>query len=177
MRKYVLLILFLALIGQAFAGETARYKLDSLRLQYQEASKNEEVANAFYKLMSTYQGHDPLVLSYQAASEAVMAKYVWNPYSRLKHLKTASAIFERAVKLDNTHPEIRFLRFTVEHYVPRYLNLSGHVAEDKQIVLSSLQAYPNSVLSPGLAKTIRDFMLSKDHCTEAEKVALRSVQI
>ncbi|MHA6247318.1 hypothetical protein ACXYMU_05220 [Pontibacter sp. CAU 1760] len=148
-----------------------------MRLQYLQASKEEEVAKQFHQKMSAYQQANPLVLAYKAASEAVMAKYVWNPYHKLKQLRTASEIFEDAIAIDRHNPEIRFLRFTVEHYVPRYLNLSAHVEEDKRLVIKSLQAYPNGQLSEPLARTIRDFLLTKDHCTEAEKKILRSIRI
>lgn len=177
MTKHFLLVLFFFVVANTWASDTARYSINELRLKYQKASIDEATAKAFNKQMSTYNGKDPLVKAYQAASEAVMAKYVWNPYTKLKHLQTASAMFQEAVKRDEKQPEIRFLRFTVEHYVPRYLHLSEHVAEDKRIVINSLQEYPKSDLSEGLARTMRDFMLSKDHCTEAEKEILRNIKI
>jgi len=177
MTKYYLLVLLFFVVASAWAGDTARFSINELRLKYQKASIDEATAIEFNKEMSSYDGKDPLIKAYQAASVAVMAKYVWNPYSKLKHLKTASAMFQEAVKRDKKQSEIRFLRFTVEHYVPRYLNLSEHVAEDKRIIISSLQEYPNSGLSEGLARTMRDFMLSKDHCTEEEKEILRNISI
>ncbi|MBF9255399.1 hypothetical protein I2I11_19030 [Pontibacter sp. 172403-2] len=177
MTKFFLLVLCFFVAANTWAGDTARYSINELRLKYQKASLDEATAKEFNRQMSAYNGKDPLVKAYQAASEAVMAKYVWNPYSKLKHLQTASAMFQEAVKLDARQSEIRFLRFTVEHYVPRYLNLSGHIAEDKKRIIESLQEYPESGLSEGLARTMRDFMLSKDHCTAQEKKILRDVKI
>ena len=178
MPKRFLLTLFLIvfLYSSAWADST-RYNVSQLRLQYLQASKEEAVAHKFHKKMSAYNDKDPLLLAYKAASEAVMAKYVWNPYSKLKQIKIANAIFADAVAMDKDNAEIRFLRFTLEHYVPRYLNLSAHVEEDKKLIISSLQAYPESELSEGLARTMRDFMLTKDHCTEAEKELLRNISI
>ncbi|WP_242920436.1 hypothetical protein [Pontibacter liquoris] len=177
MTKHFLLVLLLLVVGRTWAADTARYKVDELRLKYLKASTDENAAREFNKEMQAYNGQNALIKAYQAASVAVMAKYIWNPYGKLKQIKASSAIFEEAVKLDSRHPEIRFLRFTVEHYVPRYLDLSAHVDEDKRIVISSLQAYPKSELSQGVARTIRDFMLSKDHCTEAERKVLRNIRI
>ncbi|RDV15770.1 hypothetical protein DXT99_07115 [Pontibacter diazotrophicus] len=175
-KKVLFLFLLVLLYSSAWADDT-RYNVSKLRLQYLQASKEEAVAKQFHKKMSAYNDDDPLLLAYKAASEAVMAKYVWNPYSKLKQVKTANAIFEDAVALDNDNAEIRFLRFTLQHYVPRYLNLSGQVEEDKNLIIRSLQDYPNSGMSKPLARTIRDFMLTKDHCTEAEKKILRNISI
>ncbi len=177
MAKFILVLLFALTTGSLLAKDSDNFKLDELRQKYLKASKDHVKAKEFHKQMSAYTGQEGLIKGYQAASEAVMAKYVWNPYGKLKHLKTSAALFEEAVSLDKKQPEIRFLRFTVEHYVPRYLNLSAHVEEDKKIILASLEAHPHSGLSEGLARTMRDFMLSKDHCTEAEKQMLRKVKI
>ncbi|GAB3526760.1 hypothetical protein GCM10027443_02370 [Pontibacter brevis] len=177
MLKKILLLSLLVFFCSSTWADTTRYNVSQLRLQYLQASKEEAVAKQFHEKMSGYNENDPLVLAYKAASEAVMAKYVWNPYSKLKQIKTANAIYEDAVAMDKNNAEIRFLRFTLQHYVPRYLNLSPHVEEDKKMIIKSLQAYPNSGLSKPLARTIRDFMLTKDHCTEAEKKILRNINI
>jgi len=177
MSKSIFFLFLLVFLYSSAMADSTRYNVSQLRLQYLQASKEEAVAKQFHKKMSDYNDDDPLVLAYKAASEAVMAKYVWNPYSKLKQIKTANAIFADAVARDKDNAEIRFLRFTLEHYVPRYLNLSAHVVEDKEMIISSLQAYPASNLSEGLARTMRDFMLTKDHCTEAEKKILRNIDI
>ncbi|MFD1185351.1 hypothetical protein [Pontibacter rugosus] len=171
------LILLLFIVHVASADTSQRYKVSALREEYLEASTDEDVAVRFNKKMKEYDGDAPLVLAYKAASEAVMAKYVWNPYSKLKQLKSAASIFEEAVKRDRENPEIRFLRFTVEHYVPRYLNLSPNIEEDKKILINALKAHPRSGISPELARTMRDFMLTKDHSTAAERKVLQSIEI
>ncbi|TXK44460.1 hypothetical protein FVR03_13640 [Pontibacter qinzhouensis] len=176
MRKLLLIFLFCA-TGLAFGNNLNTYNLPELRKKYLAASQDSEEGKSFYALMSSYKEKEPVVMAYKAVSEATMAKYVWNPYQKLKHLKQSAAIFDEAVQLDNQNPEIHFLRFTVEHYVPRYLNLSNHVAEDKKIIMQSLKAHPNSGISPEWARTMRDFMLTKDHCTEEEKKVLRNVNI
>ena len=177
MSRNIFSLFLLVFLYSGVWADSTRYNVSQLRLQYLQASKEEAVAKEFHKKMSAYHDNNPLVLAYKAASEAVMAKYVWNPYSKLKQVKTANAIFENAVALDKDNPEIRFLRFTLQHYVPRYLNQSPNVEEDKKMIIKSLQAYPNSELSKPLARTIRDFMLTKDHCTEAEKKILRNISI
>ncbi|WP_299820962.1 hypothetical protein [uncultured Pontibacter sp.] len=164
-------------VNVAPADRSKTYALAVLRQEYLQASKDEAAAKQFHKKMAAYTEKHPVRLAYKGGSEAVMAKYHWNPYSKLKYLRTAASYFEEAVALDKTNPEVRFLRFTVEHYIPRYLNLSGHLAEDKSIIIDNLKKYPNSSLSAEMARTIKDFMLTKDHCTEAEKQEIRSINI
>lgn len=146
-------------------------------MQFVEASEDSKAGRRFHELMSNYEDNNPVVLAYKAVSEAIMAKHVWNPYMKMKHLQRSSEIFEQAVQLDTSNPEIRFLRFTVEHYVPRYLNMSKNLQDDKAKIIAGLQRHPKSGLSTEMARDIRDFMLTKDHCTEQEKQKLKNIPI
>ncbi|WP_018478417.1 hypothetical protein [Pontibacter roseus] len=177
--KNILLLLsvFLLLPFTLLADNSSDYKLPDLRTQFLEASKDSRAGKEFHELMSNYEDNNPVVLAYKAISEAIMAKHVWNPYTKMKHLQKSSEVFEEAVKLDATNPEIRFLRFTVEHYVPRYLNMSKNLQDDKAKIIAGLERHPKSGLSTDMARNIRDFMLTKDHCTEQEKQRLKSIPI
>ncbi|MBC5994599.1 hypothetical protein [Pontibacter cellulosilyticus] len=159
------------------ADNTKTYSLTTLRQEYLAASKEEAAARRFFQKMADYDDRHPVKLAYKGGSEAVMAKYNWNPYAKLKHVKNAAALFEEAVAMDKTNPEIRFLRFTVEHYVPRYLNLSEHLQEDKRVIIEGLRTHPKSGVSTEVMRSIKDFMLTKDHCTPEEKEVLRSIAI
>ncbi|SIT86050.1 hypothetical protein SAMN05444128_1652 [Pontibacter indicus] len=172
-----LLFAFLFISFSALADNTREYKLSKLRVQFLEASKDSKAGKEFHKLMSNYEDSNPVVLAYKAVSEAIMAKHVWNPYMKMKHLQKSSEIFEEAVQLDAANPEIRFLRFTVEHYVPRYLNLSKNLEDDKAKIIAGLERHPKSGLSNEMARDIRAFMLTKDHCTEQEKQRLKRISI
>ncbi|GGG06312.1 hypothetical protein [Pontibacter amylolyticus] len=172
-----ILFVFLFLSFTALADKSKDYKLSVLRVQFVEASKDSKAGRDFHKLMSNYEDNNPVVLAYKAVSEAIMAKHVWNPYMKMKHLQKSSEIFEEAVQLDATSPEIRFLRFTVEHYVPRYLNLSKNLEDDKARIIAGLERHPKSGLSNDMARDIRAFMLTKDHCTEQEKQRLKRIPI
>lgn len=178
MKNSLLILSALLLISfTVLADNSKAYKLPDLRVQFLEASKDSKAGKEFHELMSDYEDNNPVVLAYKAISEAIMAKHVWNPYMKMKHLQKSSEIFEEAVKLDPVNPEIRFLRFTVEHYVPRYLNMSQNLKDDKNKIISGLEHHPQSGLSTEMARNIRDFMLTKDHCTEKEKQRLKSIPI
>ncbi|MER2997093.1 hypothetical protein [Pontibacter populi] len=177
MSRYLLFILIMVCMSVAHAADATAYKLSELRVEYLAASKDEEAANQFHDKMEKYTGKEPVVLGYKAASEAVMAKYVWNPYFKLKHLNAAMALFEEAVALNKANPEIRFLRFIVEYHIPDYLNMSQHMAEDKAIIIEGLVEHPKSGINKALAQTMRDVMLEKERCTPEEKQLLKSLKI
>lgn len=174
--KYIfgaaLLLLSLELSALPFAAFDAPYGISRLRTLYPKASVEEELGRQFYNHMSAYRGKDPVVLGYRAVSEAVMAKHVWSPYAKLRHLRNAEAIFQEAVQLDPHNAELRFLRYTVEYFVPRYLKMSEHVNEDRKIILHHLLQYPASGLDAAAFTVLRDFMLQENHTTSQEKEIL-----
>jgi hypothetical protein len=172
----MLFIYAFLLLGLVFKTSEV-YRAAELRQFYQKASKDAETAEAFHKFMGAYDGKDPVVVGFKGASEAVMAKYAWSPYNKLKHLRASAEIFDQAVKMDPDNPEIRFLRYTVEYYVPRYLNMSAHVEEDRKLILNSLYKYPKSGLDAEPGKIMRDFLLTADHLSEQEKQQLRTIKI
>ncbi|KAA9325621.1 hypothetical protein [Adhaeribacter soli] len=172
-----MLTIYAFLICGFLFGTAEVYRVSELRQFYHQATKEAAAGEAFYKHMAQYDGREPVILGFKAASEAVMAKYAWSPYAKLKHLKNSAAIFDQAVKLDPDNAEIRFLRYTVEYYVPRYLNLSNNVEEDRRIILNSLFKYPKSGLDAEPGKIMRDFLLTADHCSDQEKQQLRTIKI
>lgn len=172
-----LLLLHLFLFFGFTAGTSEVYRVTELRSYFQKATKCPETGHAFYKLMAEYDGREARILAFKAASEAVMAKYTWSPYSKMKHLKTSAAIFDQAVKLDADDPEVRFLRYTIEYYIPRYLNMSSNLEADRRIVLQSLLNYPKSGLDAEPGKIMREVLLKGEHLNEQEKNQLRTLKI
>jgi tetratricopeptide (TPR) repeat protein len=177
MIKLILFILVAFTSSSLPVDNTKLYTLPVLRQEFLTASKDEDAAKRFYEKMNAYSQEHPVKIAYKAVSGAVMAKYTWNAYSKLKYVNTALDTFERAVAMDVDNPEIRFLRFTLEFYIPRYLGLSSHLQEDKRIVIEGLKKYSESGMSVELARAIKDFMLTKDHCSESEKKELRNIRI
>ncbi|KAA3437534.1 hypothetical protein [Rufibacter hautae] len=145
------------------------YAHASLLNYYQTAAKDEEIAQKFVNLMNKYQGKDPLKLGYKAVSHAIMAKHVWSPYAKIKYLRQSSQFFEDAVAIDNQDPEVRFLRFSIENSIPRYLNMSAHLEEDKRIFMSAILKHPRSGISTETVKIMRDYLLRKDLLTDQEE--------
>lgn len=177
MNRLLQIILLIVFVHTAQAMNNTSYKLPELRNEYLAASKAQNAAKDFYAKMEKYTGREPVVLGYRAASEAMMAKYAWNPYFKMKHLNTALGLFEEAIALSKENPEIRFLRFIVEDHVPRYLNMSKNLEEDKAIIIENLMEHPKSGINAALARTMRDFLLAKDRCTPEEKQQLQSLKL
>jgi hypothetical protein len=151
------------------------YNLATLRRQYEQAAANKEAGEKFYNLLHEYKAQDAVVLGYKAASEAIKARDA-SMLNKLTYVQQAAQTFEQAVSLDPTNAEIRFLRFSVESNLPAFLGLSKHVEEDKAFLLSAALQHPRSGLDDEAFRTVRGFLVSRGHVSEAQAEQLAQVK-
>jgi len=146
------------------------YKVHDLRRFFYEAADNKNKCEALVAHLSKYRGSDPAVYGYKAATQALMADHAWSPYYKIKYVRNAAQLFAEIIKKSPQVTEVRFLRYSMEYYIPRYLNMSGHLQEDRSVILKSLFRYPQSDLDPEIFRRIKDFLLKNDdHLTEQER--------
>lgn len=173
-----LLLLTLSLTITSFFLQTEyTYRIQDLRKLYERGTKDKPTCEKLLVHLNNYKGQDPVVLGFAAVTQGMMAKHAWSPYAKIKHLRTSAQIFEKVI---NKHPqvaEVRFLRYSLEFFIPRYLNMSEHLDEDKKIFLDHLFRYPNSSIDADVYRTIRGFLLRHpDQLTEQEKKQLDNLK-
>lgn len=172
-RRAVRLVVLCWLLLSSLA--TRATDLPNLRHLYAAAVQDEAAARRFHAALKTYNGAEPTVLAYRAVAEALQARYFWSPLAKLRAVRSADKLFTRAVALDPASVEVRFLRFTVESSVPRYLGYSQHLADDRVLVLRGARHYPDLGLDAPSLTLIRDFMLRYGDCSPAEARMLRAI--
>jgi hypothetical protein len=151
------------------------YNPAALRRQYEQAAADKEAGEKFYNLLRDYKANDAIVLAYKAASEAIKARDA-SMLNKLTYVQQAANTFEQAVALDPTNAEIRFLRFSVESNLPAFLGLSKHVDEDKAFLLAAALQHPRSGLDEEAFRTVRGFLVSRKHVSEAQAEQLAQVK-
>lgn len=176
MNLVALFVMFLVTFV-SFGQKKDPYAHSTLVNYYQIAAKDEDEAEAFLELMDKYKGKDPVVTGYKAVSNAIMAKHAWSPYSKIKYLKNCSNIFEQAVKLNPQNPEVRFLRYSIEYNIPKYLNMSQNLEEDKKVFMAALLKHPNSGIPRESVKIMVSYLLRKDLVTAEERQQVEKLKI
>lgn len=151
------------------------YSTAALRRHYEQAAANKEAGEKFYNLLHDYKANDAVVLGYKAASEAIKARDA-SMLNKLTYVQQAAQTFEQAVSLDPSNAEIRFLRFSVESNLPAFLGLSKHVDEDKAFLLAAALQHPRSGLDEESFRTVRGFLVSRGHVSEAQAEQLAQVK-
>ena len=133
---------------------------------YEEFDK--EQIESFYRKMSAFSSNEPVFIAYQGVSEALMAKVRWDPFRKLAHLSDAREMLNNAIEKDNTNLEIRFLRFSLEYYVPSLLRINETLVEDKQVIMANLKLLDNFQFEDDMVQYILNFLDESKLCTNEE---------
>lgn len=116
-----------------------------------------------------------LQLAYKAATQAILAKPGWNIFKKIGYLKRSRESFSKAVALDMKDLEIRFLRLSVEHHIPRYLGFSGNIDHDKRIIMDNIYRFKEKQLPQEITDYIILFSVESGIYTQEEIAQLKDL--
>ena len=117
----------------------------------------------------------PLFTAYKAATLAILAKPGWNFFKKMSYLKASKRDFEDAIDRDELDVEIRFLRLSVEHHLPKYLGLSKHIQEDKKVIMEKITGFSKKKLSPEVADYIVTFSIESGIYSQEEIARIKEM--
>ena len=147
--------------------------INLLRKEYVRAVEDADKTDSLLAVLNKVAAPEPLVIAYKGACEALRAKHAWNPYNKISHLQQGKKTMARAIALSPTHVEIRFLRFSLEHYLPDFLGESRDLTEDRKTIVANIATPENAKLGKEVLQPIAKFLIDSKRCTPAEVETLR----
>lgn len=148
---------------------TASPTLDDVRIMYHEASTKNEVCKKLVTILRPYdEKSNPVMYGYRAGATMMMAKYVFNPFSKISYFRKGRDMLEKAVNADSQNMELRFLRFAVQTNLPFFLGYKDHIDTDKIFLLKGISTLEDGVLKTNIGK----FMKASDYVSDNEKIKL-----
>lgn len=170
MSRQIFFMLFLA-----WNPAAAQLSLPQLRELYLAAVESREQSDKFMQYMNSVKHEDALLHAYFASAQALVSKHLSGPSDKLKYLRLADKSFEEAIQKNPNDAEVRFLRFSVQVHLPRFLGYSDDIKNDIAVMLQqiphtqSLQDYPDWL------KTVVDFMLDSEECSDAQEEKFKTL--
>lgn len=163
-----------------FVKITMAYDIEKIRLDYVAAVNDGKKAEVFYKELKAINKPDALILAYLGSAEALRAKHAFNPINKLAYLKHGSNTLAKAVNAAPNNIEIRFLRFSLEHYVPSFLGYSKNLEVDRIKIIDLLQ-HKNKTEGVSdnapIKKNIINFLLESKRCSPTEITILKNLLV
>ncbi len=81
---------------------------------------------------------------------------------------------EMAVEQEQDNIEIRFLRLAIEYNLPRFLGMSTHLSEDRDVILDNIVSVSKMELDPSFCHYILYFLNDTGLCTPDQFERMRS---
>ncbi|WKW46175.1 hypothetical protein P3875_10360 [Myroides sp. JBRI-B21084] len=127
--------------------------LEFVRKNFEQATSNKKTCQMLIEKLeknTTSNVH----LAYLGALQAIWAKHVFSPATKLKTFNKGKQNLEKAVKNEPNNVEIRFLRLTIQQNAPFFLNYDQNIATDKAFILKNKNAISSVTLQQLINKIL-----------------------
>lgn len=152
------------------------YDINYIRKEFNLAIDNQEKANYLYQtLTKSAPAANTLQYAYLGATEALLAKHSYNPLTKLNYVNSALSKLNYAVAQNKNDIEIRFMRFSVESELPRYLGISKHLEEDKNSIINGLIKVKINAEQRSMYKVFANKLYLSKYCNKEEKLLLSNL--
>lgn len=165
----------LALICLFFVSSLNAQSLTTVRREYYEAINSSKATNKLYGKLVEARSPDPLMMAYLGSAQALKARFSWNPYNKVAYLSEGLKTLGVAVNKSPQNLEIRFLRFSLVHYLPAFLGYGTTLHADKEMIVDLIRNKKYGLVDLKLLKNIVGFMKETNHCTKEEMDLLNKV--
>jgi hypothetical protein len=159
--------IFLLSMASGFAND-----LPDIRKDYYNAINNEKAAEKLYLNLKARNSSEPIILAYLGSAQAIRARHSFNPYNKVTYLKSGLKTLETAVKSSPQDLEIRFLRFSLEHYIPSFLGYSKHLETDRAKIIELAKQRKFGAMDKPLLVNLFNFMKETGRCSKQEIATL-----
>lgn len=152
----------------------ASAQLDNYRNLFFNA-RGDQGISAFYNSLQSANESNAVHKAYKGVAVAMYAEVVSSVEKKISHFNDGKTKIEAAIQADFWNPEIRFLRFAVQSEIPWFLNYSGNMQEDANIVLDALRKKTIDPKTDFWKKAI-NFMIDSDELPDSIESELKKFQ-
>ncbi len=172
MKFLVILLLSTLSVKAGYRDAPADY-IAGIKQAMVQAVNSAELTDSLYQELTEIKNPSALILGYMGTLEALKAKHSWNPYNKLSYVARSQKTLQKAIALEPQNIEIRFMRFSIQHFTPFFLGYSKDLSTDRQIIISQFRQKKFGKINPELVKGIAEFMISTERCTRQEVEVLK----
>lgn len=153
MRLWIILIVFCMPL-QSSASDSF---LAQIRNLYVLATQQEKSCEELIKTLEPYdENNNPLYAGYKAAATMLMAKYAFNPFSKLSYFKKGKNLLEKAINKDQKNMELRFIRYAIQLKTPGFLNYKAEINNDKTFLIENFKGINDTQLKNNILQFLKN---------------------
>ncbi len=156
--------------------------IEKIRTTYYSGVENEDYVDSLQTLINTNfsenkKNYPTIVLAYSAGIEALKSKHAFWPFNKMSYLNSSMDLFAEALLQDPNNLEIRFMRFSILHYVPGILGYSKEREEDQKVIFNLLSQNTAQNIPFELKEGIISFLIDSGRLSDLEIKSLKNIKI
>ena len=166
MGRYILLLLWLIIATESQAQSLNRQQL---RTQYLQCTQRKTALDSFIATLESNPNLTAAEESYLGITTAMLTRYTTGMWSKYRLVVKAKDRLNSAIVRDARDPELRFMRFMLEHNLPSFLCMSTHLSADLDIIMSSGNFMDENL---DLKKMAIEFLIKTKRCNQSQLLVL-----
>tara|TARA_B110000116_G_C16577611_1_gene464770 strand:- start:62 stop:517 length:456 start_codon:yes stop_codon:yes gene_type:complete len=116
-------------------------EIDNIRSSYLLASSSEANCNKLGEILNKRNNKSsPLIIGYKGCYYLIKCKFIKNPINKVAYFKKGRRLLEYAIKKHPTLVELRFIRYTVQIHMPKYLMYHNSIEKDISFVENNIES-------------------------------------
>ncbi len=140
--------------------------LAEVRQLYQSAVTDKSCCAKLINLLSDISVQsNALMLGYAGCANMLEAKYVFSPFSKMDYFAKGKGMLEKAISMDSTNAELRYLRYGVQTNAPSFLGYHNQIKDDKRFLINALKNISDTYLEQSIVAVLK----KNDYVTKEEK--------
>jgi hypothetical protein len=168
MMKFRLLFILIVSVATIAKAQLSPKEIAILKANMVKAVESSKLTDSLFNKLNKLQHKTALITAYTGTLEALKAKHAWNPYNKIKYVKRSLKTMQSAINLDKENMEIRFMRFSIEHFTPSFLGFSKDLNVDRKEIIKHYQNQNFGIADISLVKNVAKFMIDSKRCTAEE---------
>ena len=131
---------------------------EQVRPMYKKAATDESACKDLIKILAPFtEKNNALLSGYKGSATMMMAKYVFNPFSKMSYFNKGKHILEKAINVEKNNVELRFLRYCVQRNIPFFLGYKTDIAADKEFILASVKSLDDEALRSMIVEYFEEY--------------------
>ncbi|MEO8795190.1 MAG: hypothetical protein ABI390_06955, partial [Daejeonella sp.] len=158
----------------AYSENYTNEEIKEIKQAMIRAVESPKITDSLYMELTSKKSPTALVTAYIGTLEALKAKHSWNPYNKMKFVAQSQKTLQNAIEKDPHNIEIRFMRFSIQHFTPAFLGYSKELSIDRKEIVKLFKRKSFGVADSGLISNIAKFMIDSKRCSPADLAVLKS---
>ncbi len=155
-------------LSDALAQTYPRWQL---RQYYINSVERKGALDSFVRKLEPLKIKSPAEECYLGICHGIYTQHTESNWQKLKLVMKSKNLMNSAIERDPKDPELRFMRFTLEHFLPNFLGLSKHIPEDLAIIFKNPDFINDA---PNLKRKVIEFLIWSKRCTPEQNKLLQN---